>query len=360
MPRLAAGMRRSTTPRRFFADAAKTETPVTETDNAMLMKYVGGVVGLCVLQRMWPEKKQATSVHTHPNADKYKLSMDNLPKTGSTPTAANAEAPAAPVVAPATSEHLPASAEARIEELESKVAAIINSGAVGGPAECLDTAPPTAPTNAKLLGTSADWAIFMQHGSLFAASRASALRLTPEGVRVGAVVIGSGELLAELDGYSPSFTGTASLHRIVLPSAHEPDAPAPDAVPDTEAPGSEGSTVLAWLTSGTPLVARGALVQPARGDGGAALYIRSQEPARVGDQKWLATCKRLGLPDPPIDPLGPPIFSEWKCVATWSKVAAEEIDAVGFEAERAWVRDTAKMTSTGYAIDGSTTSLPLS
>ena len=96
------------------------------------------------------------------------------------------------------------------------------------------------------------------------------LRLTPPGVTVGAVLLGGAgdaSLLVELDGYTP---GPASLHRLVLPDAtaivnfedddaNAPPLAVPEPVPDTLPPADSGA-VTAWLTSGTPLAARGALV----------------------------------------------------------------------------------------------------
>lgn len=60
-----------------------------------------------------------------------------------------------------------------------------------------------------------------------------------------------------------------------------------------------------------------------------------RDPA--GNAKWLATCKRLGLPLPPVDPHAPPLFSEWRAVAEW-EVAAPRL-VLGFREEHAWLTD---------------------
>ena len=86
------------------------------------------------------------------------------------------------------------------------------------------------------------------------ARRAAApVRLTPRGVGVGAVMLGDGELLVELDGYSP---GNPALHRIALPPADEPAVawtvppmPQPDSPPPA---GSVGATVRIYIEKYQP------------------------------------------------------------------------------------------------------------
>ena len=145
------------------------------------------------------------------------------------------------------------------------------------------------------------------------------LALVPKGVKVGAHFVSGNEVLAELDGFSP---GDPSLHRIRLPSPDTPlgellEAPPPEPTPDTEPPIPSGS-VLAWFTGDEPFAAVGALVatrDEIDGSPATALFMREIAPARVGSPQWLATCKRLGLPEPPLD--------EWPAHrGEWSKVAS--------------------------------------
>ena len=176
------------------------------------------------------------------------------------------------------------------------------------------------------------------------------LSLTPPGVRVGAVLLGKGEVLAELEGFGP----TSSLYRITLQSDVSDALDAPEPIPDTLSPAGvatppgdvvRGSFIKAtahsaipvirpaptarlcatpvqvsWISVGSPLAVRGALV---RSGSVLSLALRTQDIARLGSAAWLNTCRRLGLPSPPPDPNGPAIFSEWRCVATWEGIDDE-------------------------------------
>ena len=101
----------------------------------------------------------------------------------------------------------------------------------------------------------------------------------------------------------------------------------------------------------------GALVE--RPDGSQALYLRQTEPARVGSAAWLATCRRLQLPDPPVDPYGPTLYTDWAEVGQWESAAAGKVTLLGYENATAWVHDLASKTATGFTAEGKQIQLPL-
>ena len=180
-----------------------------------------------------------------------------------------------------------------------------------GPASASIVTPltPPAPAGTKPLGTTAGWRIFESEGAVMAASSTASFQLTPPGVAVGAVLIGDAELLVE------------------LPAAF----------------GSDASTLYRIkVRSGSSLF----------------LALRSEEPARIGNPLWLATCKRLGLPEPPIDPLGPRLYSEWRLVGTLDNEAGQ-LEVQGFRDEVAWVTDHSTKTAVALSTDGSRTEISL-
>ena len=130
--------------------------------------------------------------------------------------------------------------------------------------------------------------------------RAWDLPLSPKGVKVGAYFKCGDEVLAEIDGFSPS---RPSLHRIQLPPPDTPlggsSRPAARATPDTGRPhpaarSSRGSPRRApprWARSSRPPTAR---TRPRR-----AHACRRARPHRL---RAVATCKRLDLPLPPSTP----------------------------------------------------------
>ena len=392
IPMLRASLRvvarsRGRAPRRFFAARADPEGVKYELDDPRVARAAAAVVGLVIVTRLIPEKKAKKPELTHPNAENHRLKPtavepDTLPPI--TPKAPAAEPePAAAPSQPATPEPLLVVTSAPTPLVAAITAPTpVATSAPTPPAPPSKAPPPpaakvapapvapapvaSAPVAARdactLLGTSASWRIFLEEGSVYAASlvrRAAApIRLTPRGVGVGAVMLGDGELLVELDGYSP---GYPALHRIALPPADEPAVawtvppmPQPDSPPPA---GSVGATVRAWITNGKPLAAIGALVR--LDDGSQALYMRSQEMARVGSSAWLATCRRLKLPDPPVDPSGPPILSEWRQVRTWDAGSGEQVTLLGFAKDTAWVHEAVAKTASGYTADGKRTELPL-
>ena len=191
------------------------------------------------------------------------------------------------------------------------------------------------------------------------------LPLSPKGVKVGAYFKCGDEVLAELDGFSP---GEPSLHRIQLPPPDTPlgellDAPPPEPTPDTEPPTPSGA-VVAWFTSSAkPFAAVGALVKTADGADGAPateLYMRVVAPARIGSAQWLATCKRLDLPLPPLDPTGPPIYGEWAKVASFDAAESAGLEAVGCDEDCVWLKVPAASKAAGYHADGSRVEVRLS
>jgi len=170
---------------------------------------------------------------------------------------------------------------------------------------------------------------------------------------VGTVLIGDGELLVE---YPAAFGSDASsLYRVKLPS--DASDPVPEPVPDTLSPAgtcTPPGDVVGWITTGSPLAVRGALV---RSGANLSLALRSEEVARVGNPLWLATCKRLGLPEPPVDPMGPRLFSEWVLAATFD--APADVTLLGFREETAWVFDHSAKVALAIAPDGTRTEVPL-
>jgi hypothetical protein len=187
-----------------------------------------------------------------------------------------------------------------------------------------------------------------------AASSTSSLQLTPPGVAVGAVLVGDAELLVELPAAFGSDAST--LYRIKLPT--EENQTGPELVPDTLSPAgtcTPPGSVVSWMTSGSPLAVRGAVV---RSGSSLFLALRSEEHARIGNPLWLATCKRLGLPEPPIDPLGPRLYSEWRLVGTLDN-EADQLEVQGFHDEAAWFIDHSTKTAVAFSTDGSRTEISL-
>ena len=367
---------RGRAPGRLFASRGDPEGVKYELDDPRVARAAAAVVGLVIVTRLLPEKKSKKPELTHPNAENFRLKPiavepATLPPITPPPApAAQPEPAAAPsqpaLVPPATPEPLAVATSAPTPATSAPTPSAPPSKAPPPPAAKVAPASPATPASpgdaCTLLGTSASWRIFLEEGSVYAASlarRAAApVRLTPPGVGVGAVMLGDGELLVELDGYSP---GNPALHRIALPPADEPAdmwAMPPTPQPDSPPPaGSLGATVRAWITSGKPLAAVGALVR--LDDGSQALYMRTQEMARVGSAAWLATCRRLKLPDPPVDPSGPPILSEWRQVRVWDAGSDEQVTLLGFAKDTAWVHEAVAKTASGYTADGKRTELPL-
>lgn len=342
------------------------------------------MIGLYVVTSLIPDKKEKTPAVFHPEdfneSPPKKKALTKPPPLATLAAAESAAEPAAPepaapepvVIAPTPAVVVAAPAPVVVAAPATPVvvAAPVPVVAAPTPVAAAPTAPvatvtpspsaaATAATDACTpVGTSGGWRVFLESGSVYASSRALAdeppVRLTPSGVGVGAVMVGSGELLVELDGYTP---GAPSLHRIVLPPSDAPPSEwllPPTPTPDTASPaGARGGVVRAWITSGQPLGALGALV--AHADGTQALYLRQTEPARVGSAAWLATCRRLGLPDPPVDPNGPTIYTEWRPVAEWDTA----VELLGFANGTAWVHHPAARTASGYTADGAKTDLPL-
>ena len=86
---------------------------------------------------------------------------------------------------------------------------------------------------------------------------------------------------------------------------------------------------------------------------GPRLFRRARsgdDTARLGSAAWQATCKRLKLPEPPIDPHGPPLYSEWRKVASWG--ADARITAAGITDGLAWIHDGSAKIAAAYSSDG--------
>ena len=380
------------------------EAPKTEFDDKKLMLAAAAGAGLLVLVNLIPEKKAKKKTVTCMTADGKPMIFESMAeceemikKYEKLSKASAAPAAPSPVVAavavsppPATPEATPpppakptpppAKPTPPTPPPAKSVPPPASRGAKTAaptttqmpPAEpATPIAPPAATPAAaeadvcKPLGDkNAGWRVFEENGAVYAASLARAgsppVRLTPAGVGVGAVLVGGDTLLIELDGYSP---GGPSLHRIVLPPADQPVvewSTYPEPVPDTVPPvGAMGGVVRAWITTDAPtLNATGALIKHT--DGSQALYLRGIEPARLGSPAWLATCRRLKLPDPPVDPNGPPMFTDWKRVAAWEAPSADSaVTLLGFQDGTAWVYDSDARLAAGYELDGKAFALPV-
>ena len=299
--------------------------PIDEWD-PRFMRFAAGVVGLCIFQRFIVP---APKVPEPPHVSKRKVHqpVEETPPAPLSPPASPTE-----IADPAEPTGPPAPASATI---------------------VTPLAPP-APAGTKPLGTTAGWHIFESEGAVMAASSTSSLQLTPPGVAVGAVLIGDAELLVELPAAFGSDAST--LYRIKLPT--EEYQTGPELVPDTLSPAgtcTPPGSVVSWMTTGSPLVVRGAVV---RSGSSLFLALRSEEHARIGNPLWLATCKRLGLPEPPIDPLGPRLYSEWRLVGTLDN-EADQLEVQGFHDEAAWFIDHSTKTAVAFSTDGSRTEISL-
>lgn len=316
--------------RRSFATEAEATKPnnLVSDDDPRFVKFLAGVVGLCIVQRVImsaPKVSEASHPSKTKPADDH--SFADVPE--STPATLD-EPPAAPPVAAAP----PITPTMPTTPAATATPAAIPAAATAAPAVTAAPAAPVLP-GSKGLGISAGWSISEKDGGAFAISMLESrapLQLTPPGTKVGAVLVGDGEVLLEL----PEAFGidAPTLYRVRLPAA---DSPADEEVsidpqPDTISPAGVATppgSVVAWITTGSPMAVRGALVQT--GDG-LSLALRTQDVARVGNPLWLETCKRLGLPPPPPDPTASsPIFSEWRCAAAFSdEVHAHRITALRF------------------------------
>lgn len=335
--------------RRGLATEAATGAAAAE-DDGRFMKFVGGIVGLCVLQRMIPK----ATPHV-PEAPKKRKEVP---------------APAPPAVV----EPVPAASPVSQPSAQpSSIAAAVAAPPAVVPPPAVPKKPNTAaakppkdlaemtvilPTGAKDLGMTQGWRVFQADGSLFALSMKSAaplLQLTPSGVEIGAVLIGDGELLVEYPSGSLVGLDASTLYRVKLPDPSEPTEVEPS--PDTLSPAGVATApgeVVSWITVGSPLAVRGALV---RSGSALSLALRTQDVARLGNPRWLQTCKRLGLPAPPPDPTAQsPIFSDWRCVATFKD---EAVSLIGFKDETAWVHNHKTAEILGISPDGSQTALKL-
>ena len=308
--------------------------PIDEWD-PRFMRFAAGVVGLCIFQRVIVP---APKVPEPPHVPKRKV---HLPVEETSP------APLSPPASP-TEIAEPAEPAEPNEPTEPT-----------GPASASIVTPltPPAPAGTKPLGTTAGWRIFESEGAVMAASSTASFQLTPPGVAVGAVLIGDAELLVELPAAFGSDAST--LYRIKLPT--EEYQTGPELVPDTLSPAgtcTPPGSVVSWMTTmttGSPLTVRGAVV---RSGSSLFLALRSEEPARIGNPLWLATCKRLGLPEPPIDPLGPRLYSEWRLVGTLDNEAGQ-LEVQGFRDEVAWFMDHSTKTAVALSTDGSRTEISL-
>mmetsp|Transcript_5785 Transcript_5785/g.17844 ORF Transcript_5785/g.17844 Transcript_5785/m.17844 type:complete len:194 (+) Transcript_5785:914-1495(+) len=121
-------------------------------------------------------------------------------------------------------------------------------------------------------------------------------------------------ILFEIDGLAPA--GTSAIYRLELPSPGAPFS-SPLLMLDTTAPLVDGKPTQ-WLVDEESATVRGVIMH----DGGTTkLMMREMEESRHGGERWSATCKRLGLPLPPVDPSAPPTYSEWRKVAEWDEAS---------------------------------------
>lgn len=333
--------------------------------------FAAGALGMGVIGALMNFRSRKPTAPMHPDADKFKLETASK---GDAATASEIYTPSQTTSTPqiATSVEVPTAATSAVKRADSaplssaqwhEVALIVRKAEsiLARPAPAIS--PPTKsaiaplPDKCLLHGRTGGWRVFTEGGSLFAAPRSGIpLRLTPEGVGVGAVMLGeNSEILVELRGYSPDDSG---LHRIRLPAAKATDTHdgsddgfevEPEVVPDTSSPVGDAGSVSAWMTCGSTLSACGALVRDSE-SGAQSLYLRSVEPARIGSAAWRATCKRLKLPEPPIDPHGPQLYSEWRKVATWDATA--KLTVAGYVEGLAWVHDAGARMAVAFSPEG--------
>jgi len=186
--------------------------------------------------------------------------------------------------------------------------------------------------------------------ALLAAAAEPAINLTPTPrASVDKVTMGAGGALLEVSGLAPA---GAAVFRAALPAAGSGETPSVSL--DTNAPA--GGELVEWLVDEEKLAVRGALVlqRPANQ---LVLLLRAQEQASGGNSLWLATCTRLGLPFPPLDPNAPPAYSEWRAVASWDAAAPRLI--IGFRSEHAWLTDPEGHVIALNADGGEVLKLPL-
>ena len=75
----------------------------------------------------------------------------------------------------------------------------------------------------------------------------------------------------------------------------------------------------------------------------------------MGGAAWLATCRRLKLPEPPVDPSGPSLYTEWKRVAVFDDPpgGGDKARLLHYSDGVAYVHDPRAMRVVGYAANGS-------
>lgn len=338
--------------------ASEAEAAEASEDGGMSAKvFAAGVAATVVLGGAFhkltaPKKPEPPMKWPDPKPVAVPAAPVETPSPAPSVVAAVAAAPTkAPSVRAAAAATAPVTAPPPAATPAAKAPAKVLVAAVALPSSPL-------PAGAKSLGTVAGWNVYESAGSVFAENSVFSsppLQLTPPGVSVGAVLVGADELLVE---YPAAFGSDASsLYRVKLPTSDDLFG-VDDPVPDTLSPAgtcTQAGSVESWITAcGSPLAVRGALV---RSESSLSLALRSQEVARVGNPLWLATCKRLGLPEPPKDPNGPTLFSEWKLVATFDGAAG--VSYVGFKDEATWLYEAATNTAVAFAPDGSRTEVSL-
>jgi hypothetical protein len=344
--RVLVPARRLLRPKAFRGLATAAETPKGEESPAFA-RYLAGVVGLCVLQRLIPTSKPEPTI-----PKRVKHHTDATPSQSIVVRAIGSDSPDPPLqAAPEPTEAVAPPAEPAVPHSPPT-----STMAMAAHEASLRTA------GKHVLGSSGPWYIYEEGSALFASSASATsappLRITPSGLQVGAVIIGSGDLLVELEGAG---TDPSTLYRIRLPSDDTAlqYGDSLDPIPDTLSPAGVASppgVVLSWITDGHPVAVRGALTH---GDGSVSLALRAQERPRLGPPAWVETCKRLNLPPPPVDPNGPTLFSEWMNVATWEGAAPDSVTLLGFSNETAWVHDGNARMIVGFSVDGERTELPL-
>ena len=187
-------------------------------------------------------------------------------------------------------------------------------------------------------------------GQLLVSGEAAIDLTSPSRAAAGKVVVGDNATLVEVSGMAPG--GSSAIFRASLPPAGD-KASKPLLQLDTPPP--PGGEVVEWLLDEQKLSARGALLLQT--DGQYCLVLRTEaRQQRMGNKLWLATCQRLGLPLPPVDPSAPPEYSEWRTVATWGADAPRLL--LGFRDDLAWMAD-AQGNVLALDAEGGSFSVPL-
>ena len=263
--------------------------------------------------------------------------------------AAAALATAAAAAAAAAARDIVRSADGTVQAFSDGAGALWVRRGAGATAEPL-VAAATLGGAPRLVGFTADGQFLVvaaaaasgaEHVYAVAVADGTPRDLTPDADGVGAIAFGKGaDVLVAIE--TPAAGAGTSWHRCTAPGG--------PLILDTLPPPG-GGAVQQWLVDDGHVV--GAVVE--RADGATVLMMRGVEPARYGGPVWLATCKRLGLPLPPVDPASPALYAPWEAVAEWD--AADGTKVLGVKEGLAWLLQADQAVA--IAADGGHFEVPL-